>query len=454
MSRINKIVLVFLVGILLLHLLLLLKFKFTAWPEMLVWPYLTLHGLLPYKDIAIAHTPLLLVFLTVFYKLFGVGISQLQIFTWGLILAFDAFFFWVVRRLWGRRVALIALTSFVIWQLFFDGNGLWFDLFMGFWMFASFYFLRIKKWFAAGVLFALAVFTKQTAAYFIVPVALEIFGSKAIFKDGKNFVLGGLVVLTSFVFLLFAIHLLPSFYYWAVNFGVFILPKASGQIQLPDLRSLAVAAVPFAIFIPLFFKSHSSARVRPLQMTIWAFVGCLGAYPRFEYFHFQPAVPYLAIVSGLVFTNLNWKNVLIRFLIIFYVFASLYLLAVFFIRNYDEGIRFYEQDVQDVASYVRQNSIPGEKIFVMNYWDSLYALTDTLPATDPWVPQLSWYQEIHGVQEKEVADLENSKPRLILLQQYSETGLSSYIPEKVYAFVSANYKISNKVDGIEILVPK
>jgi len=90
----------------------------------------------------------------------------------------------------------------------------------------------------------------------------------------------------------------------------------------------------------------------------------------------------------------------------------------------------------------------------MNWWDNIYALSNTIPATDPWVPQLSWYQESSGIQEKEVTDLEKSKPKLILLHDYTDSGLAAYVPEKVYDYVSANYKISSKVDGIEILVPK
>jgi len=70
------------------------------------------------------------------------------------------------------------------------------------------------------------------------------------------------------------------------------------------------------------------------------------------------------------------------------------------------------------------------------------------------VPQLSWYMEISGIQEKMVTDLKVSKPKLILLNPYSESGLSAYVPQKVYDYVTANYKLKQKVDGIEILIPK
>jgi hypothetical protein len=444
---------------------------------MSLWPYLIIHGFLPYKDIAIAHTPFMLVFLSIFYKLFGVGIFQLQIFTWISILVFDVFFFWVVQKLWNRKIALIALIVFVIWQLFFEGNGLWFDLCMGMWMFASFYFLRIKKWFIAGILFALAVFTKQTAVWFLIPIGYTMVGEVVHGINGINgingkwpivknilrrplktwsckvldkFVLGSFVIIFPFILALTVFGILTNFWDWAINFGIFVLPKAGGQIQLPDLKNLAFAGIPFVVFIPFLF----SRKIRDVNLLLWAFAGTLGAYPRFEYFHFQPAIPYLAIASSLVFTNINRKNILTRVFTVFYVLACLYLLFIFFIRNYDEGVRFYEQDVQDVATYIKENTQPGEKIFVINWWDSLYALTDTLPATDPWMPQLSWYQEIPGVQEKEVTNLSISKPAMIILQPYTESGLSSYIPQKVYDYVVANYDLKTKIDEIEILVPK
>ena len=90
----------------------------------------------------------------------------------------------------------------------------------------------------------------------------------------------------------------------------------------------------------------------------------------------------------------------------------------------------------------------------MNWWDNIYPLTDTLPAGDPWVPQLSWYMEIPGIQENMVKSLTISKPKFILLNPYSETGLSAYIPQKVYGYVNVNYKSERKIDGIEILIHK
>lgn len=442
-----------LIGILVIHLVLLIVLKFTAWPEMSLWPYLITKGWLPYRDIAVAHTPLMLFDLSLFYKIFGTAILQLKIFTWILILFTDGLVFAVVRKIWNQKSAFLATIFFAVWMLLFDGNGLWFDLYMGLLAFCSFYFAARKNWLWTGIFWALAFISKQTAVWFLIPLGLEMLRPFKVrpLKVVAQFVTGALSIFIPFILLLFAFHLLPSFWNWAVKFGVFILPKAQGQIQLPDLKALGVAVFPFLIFVPLILETGK----KNINLLIWALAGAMGTYPRFEYFHFQPAIPYLAIATALGIESFKDKrNLFIKIFIPVYILGNLYILGSFFIRNFNEGTRFYEKDVVEVADYVKYNTSPGDPIFVMNWWDNIYALTNTLPSTDPWIPQLSWYTEIPGIQEKMIADLQENPPSLIVFKPYTNFGLSSYIPEKIYNYVMANYTTGQKVDGVVILTRK
>lgn len=431
-------------SILALHLVLLLNIKFTAWPEMLAWPYLIIKGLLPYKDIAVVHTPFLLGKLALFYSIFGVGVAQLKAFTWLLILVFDLLVFLVVKKMWGIRQALISVLVFAVWQTYFDGNGLWFDLFMGFFALITFYFVQKKNFLWAGIFWGLAFLTKQTAIYFLIPIIFGIVQSteyKAHFF--VRFGLGASIVFVCSAAAFWLGGILPSFYHWAINFGVFVLPRSVGQISFPDLRNLAAAGTPFLVFIPLFIKNRNKA----LSIFLWALAGSLGAYPRFELFHFQPALPYLAIATTMVITKVDKKIIVVYFLACFIFLFS------FFVKNWHEGVRFYDQSVIDVADYVRQNTGSGDKIFVVNWWDSIYALSDRLPATDPLIPQLPWYQDLADVQGREVENLENNRPKMIILQPYTASGLSSYIPNKIHSYIVENYSLKSMVDGIEIYTP-
>ena len=445
-----------LIGILGIHLLLLVYLKFTAWPETLLWPFLMIKGWLPYSNIAIAHTPLLLVKLAIFFKLFGVGIIQLKAFTWLIILLLDALIFLVAKKLWKIRIAVFVTAAFVLWQLFVEGNGLWFDLFMAVSAFVSFYFVQKKKWLLAGVFFAAAAISKQTAVWFLLPIVWQMVGDKKlVIKSITRFAAGSLAVFVPSLLLLWFSGILPSFYNWAVNFGIFILPKAQGQVHLPGIKNLAVAAFPFLVFLPLLFN-NKNLKGTPLSLktslAIWAFAGSLGAYPRFEYFHFQPAVPFLAIASGLVLSEFKKIKGSWKVFLSLYLAGSLILFAGFFMRNWREGTRFFEADVSEVASYVRNNTKPNDKIFVLNWWDNIYALADREPSVNPWVPQLSWYMEIPGIQERIVADLMTSPPKFIIYYPYTKSGLSSYIPPKVFEYITSHYSLKEKVDGVEILV--
>lgn len=467
MKRKNYLILTGMLGI---HLILLISLKFTAWPEMTLWPYLITKGWLPYQNIAIAHTPLLIFDLAIFYKIFGAGITTLRFFTWGLILLSDILVFFVARKLWSKRIAYLSLVTYAVWLLFYDGNGLWFDLYMGVLGFCSFYFSKEKRWVWAGVFWALAFLSKQTAVWFLIPIVLEMINVRQPLRVGDpigpvtlkvrpckvfgKFILGATVVAVPFIFLLFIFHLLPSFWNWAVNFGVFTLPGSQGQIQLPNLKTLGIATFPFLIFLPLLLSKQKN-KVPYLVLAAWALAGVMGAYPRFEYFHFLPTIPYLAIAAGLVFESLrDDRKTVFRFMVYLYLLASLFLIIKFAARDFNGGTRFYENDVAEVVDYVKYSAQPGERIFVLNWWDNIYALTDTLPSTDPWVPQLSWYMKIPGIQEKIVEDIKNNPPKLVIYYPYTVAGLSSYVPEKVYDYVTENYKISQKVDGVEILVPK
>lgn len=446
----KKNILIFILATFVIEIFLLLKLKFTAWPEMILWPYLNINGWQLYKDIAIAHTPFLILKLDAFYKVFGIGMLQLKIFTWILIFLLNGIVYFISSKLFERKKAAAALTIFIFWQLFYDGNGLWFDLFMGLFTFAAYYFATVKRYFWVGIFWALAFVSKQTAIWFAIPIGIEIFRDHNIrLKDLGLLITGGGIVFTIFGSYLGLSGTFSYFYNWAVKFGIFFLPSAQGQVQLPDLKNLAIAAFPFLIFVPWVLTKKKNP-----TLILWALAGSMGAYPRFDYFHFQPAIPFLAIASAQVLTSSWHKRSLIKAIIPIYVIGSLYFFSGFIVRNYGEGTRFYEKEVQEVSKYIKESTNKGDYIFVMNWWDNIYAYSDTLPATDPWVPQLSWYQTLPGIQEKEVADLILNKPKLIVLNEYSATGLSSYIPQKVNDYVRENYTPKEKIGGASILIPK
>ncbi len=473
--------------LLLIHLLVLTFLGFTAWPEMTLWPYLVLKGWLPYRDIAMAHNPLLIFDLAIFYKLFGVSLLGLKLYTWTIILLTDILIYVVANKLTkNRSFALCALIFYLLWQPFFEGNGLWFDLALAPLALLIFYFLWKKEFFWSGIFLGIAILVKQTAVWFIAPVivqlTLSMWGAhkwRLFVGDLSMLALGSIIPLVFLLLHLLLTNTLSDFYFWAVKFGIFYLPKAPGQVLLPTIKQILALTVPFALILPaLFFKKE---RKLILILLVWFLFASLGVYPRWSLFHFQPALPFLAIISGLVLVeaagyeffhptlsvgnlfssalarspgqgkkggkNVGLSKIVTRRPLVIFIFVllvisgTIYFQFRFYKLNFRAGDRFFEKETLGMAYWLKQNTKPNEKIFIFNSWDNLYAMSNTLPATRPWVPILPWYLEYPGIQEKIVADLEKNKPELMVFEPYKVAGLGSYQPKQIDKFMKANYTL-------------
>lgn len=101
--------------------------RFTPWPEMLLWPYLINKGWLPYKDIAIVHSPLLPVLVAGWYRLWGTGLLQLKIFSWALTGVSTYLTYSLARKITNQRNSLFSAGLFLIFNSVYEGNSLWFE---------------------------------------------------------------------------------------------------------------------------------------------------------------------------------------------------------------------------------------------------------------------------------------------------------------------------------------
>ena len=435
-----------------LHLIALSFIQFTAWPEMTFWPYLILKGWFPYRDIAIAHNPMMIADLSIFYSFLGVGLWQLKIYTFCLIAVLDIVLYMIVRELWNKKTALIALCFYIPLQIFYEGNGLWFDLYMTLPILFLFYFIYKQRYFEAGVFWMLAFLSKQTAVWFLFPIAISTLkgttlqGLAGSLRSVRKFVLGCMIVSVLTLTIIWGLGILPDYIFWAYEFGVKTLPSSAGQIYYPSFRQFVIALFSFTILIfGLFMKNKKDI----LSVSVWALVGILGVIPRWELFHFQPGLPFLAIAASLIFIGVN-KKLTVKYALVFYLLITSILIIRSLKVTWGKETRFYEKEVFSMSRYIDEQSVNGSKIYVLNAWDSIYVLSDTLPAVDPWVPHLSWYMELSGVQEEMVDDIRENKPELIVVKPFTDTGLSSYKPDKVVRYIEENYEDNTTVEGYRI----
>lgn len=401
--------------------------NFTAWPEMLAWPYLILNGWLPYKDIAIAHTPLMLYELALFYMIFGVGIVQLKIYTWLLILLNSYVLYFVSKEIYNKKTALISLLLYLPLVIVFEGNGLWFELALAPYAILLYYFLKKKEWLWGGVVFTLGFLTKQTFIYFSLPIFILYFSKKLKLAAAKKFIVGTGLTLLAFLFLLLIFGVAGDFYYWAINFGVFYLPKAQGQVSLPNLKQFVFAFSPFvfSIFTP--------------ELIPWVVSGVLGTYPRWGLFHFQTALPFLALSISILFTSKKDKYIKYAAVILMTL-----LLIVGIKRQVGSNTRFLETDVLKTVEIIN-NQEDVKDIYVVNYWDNIYALTDTTPSTRPLIPYIPWYLNYEDDKKLILDDLKLDFPDAIVVND--EENLSW---NDLKVFIEKYYSCQKTENSVEV----
>ena len=399
--------------------------SFTPWPEMLSRPFLLMHGWLPYKDIVMEHSPLLLYDLAIWFKLLGVGIFQLKLFTISVIFINSLLILFYLNKSKTILIGLAVAIFYLLLCLGFEGFGIWFDLGLTPIILIVFL-LTDKKWyFLAGLTFGLALLVKQSAVYFIVPI---LFSVPLIRKNIFSLFIGiGSILLTAIIVFYLA-GFLPEFLKYATGYPA--------GIQLPTPFQL----IYFAPFILLLLP------VLPLKLKLWTFFGALGIFPRWGLFHLQPALPFLAILFGFYLSLSNHKISKVLYLALISVFLYRQIHQIWQMPD-----RFSENSFLEAANYVKENTEESDKILVLNTWESLYALADRLPASKPLFPYLPWYLDKSETQTLIVSGLKSSPPVLVIRGELQESGLGAYQPEHIVNYVSQNYFPAVKIDSIHVL---
>jgi len=417
--------------------------EFTPWPEMLLWPYLMNHGWLPYRDIAIIHSPLLLVLLSLFTSLVGIGVIQIKIFAWILILLTGLLLLSLKKS---YTVLVIWLTLLIRYQ----GNSLWFESLLTPVIVLLFVLLTAKKYFISGVIFAIALLIKQTAFWFTLPVLLLLIPKRK-FKPILTFTSGAtLIILIFFSFLVF-FQLIGSYYYWSIDFGVLKMPFMSGHTK----ATLSQYIVSFWPFLVILFIPFVKNRLLLASFAFWAIAGIMGTFPRWELFHFQPGLPFLAVLIFEIGRAIYSQKKTPILLFSSYLFITGLIIIRSLVVTWHDPDRFMEMQVQDVVSYISIHTNKSEKIFVINTWDNIYPLSKRLPSTKPWVPGLPWYMGLPGIQDRLISDLKVDPPSLVVFNDHSLTGLGSYRPDKLEDYIfSSYYKAVSFNSGMWILLPK
>src|SRR5258708_4303744 len=391
--------------LLVFHLLILSRLQFSAWPEMVSFPYLINHGFVTYRDMVYAYPAILISTLSVLYKIFGYKILVLKIVGWSSILVSDLLIFQIILKITKKQnTALFGVLIYVILQPILEGNMVWPDLFIVPFLLLTFLLLIHKKYFWSGVAIGLAFLTKQTAALYIVLGISYIALTERNLRKIINFTIGGLVVGIPFLLNLISQKSLVDFVNWTIVYPSKYWTKFPGYVQLsPTLRENLILLTLIAPFAFLILKASRKIFADKNFLILFGFLICgiVGVYPRFSFFHFQGALAFLIILYLYLVKN---KYILL---------IPVFLILIFQHNQINlKGDRFWSQSDLDLAQIIENDSIINKPIYLLGVPSQYYVFANRLPNT-PWLDGFGWYLEIPGIQEKIIKDFDQNQPSTI-----------------------------------------
>lgn len=384
-----------------IHIILLFNFRYIAWPENFVWPYLATQGFSLYNDIFYIYPPLYFWLLTIWGKFFGISLISLQILNYLIIIIIDILLYLALKnRLWPFLI-------FIPLQIFLEGNGFWPDQFLAVFFLAVYLCLQNRQFFLGGIFLGLAIVTKQTAFYF---VSITLLTTKPL--HWPKIVTGLLIPIFLTLALLTVNQSLNNFFQQSV---IYILSFHAGnkwQQLWPNLNQIFVISIIFGL--PLIMGLVKKQNI----LVLLTVASSLGIFTRFSYFHLQPSVPFLVILLSLI--KPKWKFTIPFLLSIIFLFIK------FSVNNFQFPPKFLNSQTITTAVIISKYIPPKTETLILTSNDHYYWLTQTIPVGYFFTTSTPWNLAYNNIEEKIITNLKQNPPKFVVIDQRINK-ITSYI---------------------------
>ena len=436
----KKSIMLIVLAVLIVHVFLLSGLRFTAWPEMLSYPYLRNNGYLLYKDMIHPYPPVLTMALSIIYKLFGYKLIVLKVFTWLMILANDVLIFLIAKKLTKSfKFSVLSLMFYILVQPFLEGNQLWFDLAIVPFILLGLLFLLNKKYFLSGLSLGVAILTKQTTGLFLIVWGIFLLIKERKLKPVISLVLGPIILFVVLLTRLITEGAVTGFFKWTLIYPFTWWSKFPGYVQMVlTKREIAIFGLLFVPLVLLMFKLKRELfkDSTSILSTLCVFVSSVLVYPRFSFFHFQIELAFISIIFGLTLSMFKQGK-------FFYFLCALYLILVTIfvvrpgLRDWGKETRFWGNEEEKMAEVIKDKTKTGDLIYLLGPQSGLYVLAGRLPPK-PWTDNYVWYLEIPGVQDGIIKGWEVNKPKIVFTNNIQEGNwydLGTYRPQKIVDWI-------------------
>ncbi len=443
---------IFLFLIIAAQILALSRLVFLPYPELFVYPYLTNHGLLPYRDILDQHFPGLMFFPINFDNL-GMRTPEVaRVVQILVIVIIQVLIFFIGRKIFKSDLkALIANLLFLVWQPFFEGWVLWIDSLLPIFLLPAFYF-SYKAWengkrkdlFLGGLFLGIGLVFKQVVAPLALIVLILLYFKRKDVKEIMWLLLGILPFPLLMIIYIISKGIFSDFWYWTIVFNLTTFAKY-GRRGPTFFEFFRVAAVYGFSLLGLMSKKFRSEM---LWLVVFALGALFSANARFDFVHFQPSLPFICLMS-VVALDFAWRK--LKFMSLFYIAVASIFLFTFFRGHIGTKIYFFDKEDALVTQKIEDLTKPGEKIFLYGTPLHYYQITQTLPAGDVFVFQFPWF--MMEAQDRVVSGLEKDLPALVVADRsltIDGRKLTDFSP-KINEFILQNYEIYDKIGSVEFL---
>lgn len=443
------------------QLFLLVNLQFTAWPEMLSYPYLHNEGFLLYKDMIHPYPPLLTMFLSLAYKVFGYNLLVVKTIAWLIILSSTLLLYFIVNYLTKNKLLALFTTAFyVLFQPFFEGNMLWFDMaiippvLLGTYL--------VLRWvqkeqdnylFWASFFLSIAALIKQTAGLFLLVLFSYLLVRRVKLVGIAKLFIPPVFLLVPLIIRLIQEKALQDFINWTILYPLGEWGNIPGYVQmfLSGRQMLVIAILTTPILAINIVRRKSFSDPSSLFLMLFLGVSLVMVYPRFSYFHFQLALAFIVLNLSLLAKIWNVKRAAL-------FFGGITLLLVPFVQrpllatDWQKEARFYGLKDTDLARQIADVTNSRDKVFLFGLHSGLYVLADRLPSKR-WTDNFAWYLEIPGVQEEVLSRWEINPPNVIFWRQPDKGNwfdLGAYQPQRIVEYINNHYNFEGElVPGVQ-----
>ena len=448
----SKLIFVFLILIISLHVLIFTKLIYFPYPELFINPYLTNHGLKPYSQILDQHFPGLM-FLPVNLNNLGMTtVETARVWSISIVILIQLMLFFVGSKiLKSKTKAILVNILYLIWQPFFEGWVLWIESFLPLLLLPASYALYKKKFFVTGILLGLAVVVKQTIVPLSALVLIYTFWTERSFKYSLNFLFGLIIPISLMVIYLVSIGVFKDFWYWTIVYNLSTYAQ-SGTKAPPSIGYISRIVIIYgASLFALLDRKKSIVFI----LLIFVAGALIGALERADFVRLQSSLPFVILATvygcGKLGKFGKWGGLGIK---IGYLAALVWWLNIFYKGHLGNRVIAFDPDTQELAVKIRNYTSPREKIFVYGAAPQLYQMSGTLPAGNIFVFQFPWFMQV--AENRILEGIKKDQPEIVISDEsvVIEGAKIVDFARDIDQYIQSNYQKIDSVGTAEILQRK